>query len=80
MAEVYVINLRHALKAPKRKRAAKAITQIRSYVERIVKDEDVMIDPSLNEKIWEMGIQNVPSKVKVKVEDQEDGSVLVTPA
>ncbi len=80
MADIYVINIRDALRAPRRKRAAKAIAYIRSFMEKIVKDADVMIDPSLNKKIWERGIENVPSKVKVKVEDQEDGSVLVTPA
>ena len=31
-----------------------------------MKVEDVVIDSSINEKIWERGIQKIPSKIKVK--------------
>ncbi|MFQ5815759.1 MAG: 50S ribosomal protein L31e [Candidatus Hydrothermarchaeaceae archaeon] len=80
MADVYVINVRDALRAPRRKRAAKAIAYVRSFMEKRVKRGEVRIDPSLNEKLWGMGMEHVPHKLKVKVVEQEDGSVLVTPA
>ncbi len=79
MDNVYVINLRHALKSPRTKRAAKATAYIRSFVKKMVKEEDVFIDPSLNRKLWEKGIKNAPNKVKVKVVAQEEGGVLVIP-
>jgi large subunit ribosomal protein L31e len=31
-----------------------------------MKVEHIVIDASINEKIWERGIQKIPSKIKVK--------------
>lgn len=80
LPDVYIINIRKALRAPHKKRASKAISHIRSFVEKMFKDGDVRIDPALNEKLWDNGMENVPPKFKVRVIEQEDGSVLVTPA
>ncbi len=80
MADVYVVNLREAFKAPRQKRAAKAARYLRSFVAKHVKKEDVRIDTSLNEKLWARGIENPPHKLKIKVAEQEDGSVLVSSA
>jgi large subunit ribosomal protein L31e len=43
-----------------------------------MKSDDIKIDSSVNEKIWERGIQKVPPKIKVKATKEEDGSVSVT--
>jgi large subunit ribosomal protein L31e len=43
-----------------------------------MKSDDIKIDASVNEKIWERGIQKTPSKIKVKAVTEEDGSVSVT--
>ena len=43
-----------------------------------MKSDDVKVDASVNEKIWERGIQKIPPKIKVKATKDEDGSVLVT--
>ena len=43
-----------------------------------MKTEDIKIDASVNEKIWERGIQKIPPKIKVKAVKEEDGSVAVT--
>jgi large subunit ribosomal protein L31e len=42
-----------------------------------MKSEEIVIDASVNEKIWERGIQKIPPKIKVKATKEEDGSVLV---
>lgn len=43
-----------------------------------MKAEDIKIDASVNEKVWERGIQKVPPKIKVKAIKDEDGLVAVT--
>ncbi len=78
MERIYVIPLRKVKNAPRGKRAVKAVRFVRSFMEKHMKSEDVLIDGNLNEKLWEKGIQNIPSKIKVKAVTQEDGSVLVS--
>ena len=75
---VYIIPLRKVKKTPRRKRAAKAMRYIRRFLERHTKNENIIISNELNEEIWKNGIENIPSKVKVKVSVQEDGSLLAT--
>ena len=43
-----------------------------------MKSEDVSLDNSINEKLWERGIQKIPSKIKVKAVKDEYGSVIAT--
>jgi len=43
-----------------------------------MKSDDIKLDSSVNEKIWERGIQKIPPKIKVKAVKDEDGSVSVT--
>ena len=75
---VYIIPLIEVKKTPRRKRAAKAMRYIRRFLERHTKNENIIISNELNEEIWKNGIENIPSKVKVKVSVQEDGSLLAT--
>ncbi len=75
---VYIIPLREVKKTPRKKRAAKAIRYIRRFLEKHTKNENIIISNELNEEIWKNGIENIPSKVKVKVSVQEDGSLLAT--
>ena len=50
---------------------------IREFIQKHMKTEDVIIDQAVNEKIWERGIEKIPSKIKVKAVE-EDGTVEVT--
>ena len=75
---VYIIPLREVKKTPRKKRATKAIRYIRRFLEKHTKNENIIISNELNEEIWKDGIENIPSKVKVKVSVQEDGSLLAT--
>ncbi|MFQ5975205.1 MAG: 50S ribosomal protein L31e [Candidatus Hydrothermarchaeales archaeon] len=78
MERVYTIPLREVKKTPKSKRAPKAIRYIRRYLEKHAKSDKIILDNSVNEKVWERGIKNMPSKIKVKVETVEDDIILVT--
>ncbi|MGI6472507.1 MAG: 50S ribosomal protein L31e [Candidatus Methanomethylophilaceae archaeon] len=75
-----VIPLRATKNAPRTKRANRAIKEIREYIMRHMKVEEknVWMDKTLNEKIWENGIRNPPSKVTVKAIKFDDGLVEVT--
>lgn len=77
---IVVIPLRKTKQAPRTKRAARAIKEIREYITRHMKvdEEHVWIDASLNEKVWENGIRNPPSKVTVKAVKFDDGLVEVS--
>lgn len=73
---IYTISLQKVKeKAPRTKRAKKAINYIRAFLERHVK-ESVILSPSLNEKVWERGMQKIPARVRVKVTKDEEGRVI----
>lgn len=77
LERAYTIPLRSGfIKVPRYYRAKRAINQIRSFVEKHMKTEDVRIGSVLNEHVWSRGIKNPPSKVAVKVV-KEDNYVTV---
>lgn len=57
---------------PRWKRAPRAVKFVREFVARHAKAQEVIIDPKVNEKIWERGIDNPPSKLRVKVKVEEE--------
>jgi len=74
----YIIPLRRRWKiVPRYKRANKAIKTIKEFLVRHMKIRDrdlkkVRIDKYLNEAIWNRGIKNPPSKIKVKAIKEND--------
>jgi len=74
------IPLKEAKKTPSSKRASRAMKLIREFVSNNmnVPKEDVWIDSSTNEAIWERGMKKPPSKIKVKAIKFEDGIVEVS--
>ncbi|MGI6565149.1 50S ribosomal protein L31e [Methanosphaera sp.] len=77
MERIYTIPLRDVKRVPRTKRSPKAMRYIREFIQKHMKTEDVIIDQAVNEKIWERGIEKIPSKIKVKAVE-EDGTVEVT--
>lgn len=77
---IITIPMKATKMAPRTKRAARAIKEIRDNIARHMKAdvEKIWIDKSLNEKIWERGIQNPPRKITVKAVKFEDGLVEVS--
>ena len=80
LERIYTIPLGRAWIAPRYRRAAKAITVLRKFVQRHMKPDEVIIDPSVNEEIWKRGIQNPPRKIRVKLSKDDTGLVTVTMA
>jgi len=78
LERTYTIPLRSEwLKAPRYKRANKAVKALRQFMMRHMKSEDVIIGHFLNEALWERGIRSPPHKVKVHTRKLADGKVLV---
>lgn len=76
----YVVPLRASQHAPsRRRRAGHALTTVRRFIGRHMKgrEEDVWIDPRLNEYLWRRGIQHVPREVRVRAIRFEDGLIEV---
>lgn len=78
MERIYNIPLRDVKTGPRTKRAQKAIRYIRAFLEKHMKTDNVHIEGELNEKVWERGIESVPSKIRVKAEKQDDGTVVAS--
>ena len=74
---IYTVPLGRAWMSPKYRRAEKAIAVLRRFVERHMKPEDVIIDPTVNEAIWAHGISNPPRKIRVKLSKDNEGIVTV---
>lgn len=69
---IYTIPLRAVKKAPRWKRSNRAIREIQEYLQRHTKYEYIVLDSTINEKVWERGSQKPPSKIRVKVTEEED--------
>ncbi|MDY6966324.1 MAG: 50S ribosomal protein L31e [Halobacteriota archaeon] len=71
--QIYTIPLRRAKSVPRWKRSNRAITEVRDYLSRHTKAEEIKLDPEISEKIWERGSEKPPSRIRVKVTKDEDG-------
>lgn len=75
--QIYTIPLRDAKAAPRWRRANRAMILIKKYLTRHMKaePEQIKIDKSINEKIWERGTEKPPSSIRVRAAKFEDGEV-----
>ena len=69
---IYTIPLRNVKKAPRWKRSNRAMAEIREYLKQHTKSEDIVLDARINEKVWERGSQKPPSRIRVKITEEED--------
>lgn len=75
----YTIPLDRVMISPRHKRAKRAVNIIREFAIKHMKSREVLISPDLNLIIWKKGIRNPPKRVKVTMERDEDGVVMVSP-
>ena len=80
----YTINL-HKLchKTQFKKKAPKALSQIRKFAATNMKTDDVRIDGEVNAWVWNQGIRNIPRRVRVRLcrkknESEEAGNKFFT--
>lgn len=74
---IYTIPLGRAYTSPRYKRAEKAISILRRFVERHMKTSTVEIEPEVNEAIWSRGMERPPRRLRVRLLRDEDGKVRV---
>ena len=76
---LYTIPLGKAYEAVRKKRAKRAVTMVKDFIMRHMKveDEDLGIDPALNEYLWTRGIEKPPRRVRVRATKDRDGFVKV---
>ena len=79
--KVYTISLRHAwVVTPRGKRAPRAVRDVRAFVSRHMKAEEVAISNEINSAIWSRGINKPPRKITVRAVKDKEGKVIVYPA
>jgi len=78
--KIFTIPLRVSRRVPRSQRTSRALEAIKEHVMRQMKarNEDVWIDPRVNEVLWKRGIQRPPNKIRVKVIKFEDELVEVS--
>lgn len=60
-----------------KRKAPKAINEIKKWVSKMMKTSDVRVDPKLNQFIWSQGIRNLPHRVRVRISrkrNEEEGA------
>jgi large subunit ribosomal protein L31e len=75
---IYTVPLRKAYWTGSRlRRSNRAVRILRKFVERHMKPEEVVIQPEVNERIWERGIQKPPRRIRIRATKNSDDLVRV---
>ncbi|KAI9047652.1 hypothetical protein LZ554_008363 [Drepanopeziza brunnea f. sp. 'monogermtubi'] len=68
VAREYTIHLHKRLHGVTfKKRAPRAIKEIKAFATESMGTSDVRLDPQLNKKVWEAGIKGVPFRIRVRI-------------
>ncbi|KAK4463147.1 ribosomal protein L31e-domain-containing protein [Cladorrhinum samala] len=68
VAREYTIHLHKRLHGVTfKKRAPKAIKEIKEFAYKSMGTSDVRLDPQLNKKVWEQGVKGVPFRLRVRI-------------
>lgn len=73
----YTVNLHKRLHgATFKKRAPRAVKELRKFAQKAMGTTDVRVDVKLNKALWSRGVRNVPRRVRIRVarrrNDDED--------
>lgn len=76
----YTVNLHKRLHSLQfKKRAPRAIKEIKKFAQKMMKTKDVRLDVKLNKLVWSQGVKNVPNRLRIIVQrrrnDDEDAKV-----
>jgi large subunit ribosomal protein L31e len=77
---LYTIPLGKAYNAVRKKRTKRAVNLVRAFIKRHMKleeEEELTLDPLLNEFLWTRGIEKPPRRVRVRATKDRDGFVKV---
>lgn len=80
MAEekILILNMRKEMaKGPRYRKINRIISFLRKKIQKMYKDQRVIIDKSVNENIWKRGTQNPPASLKLKVITVDEKTVRI---
>jgi large subunit ribosomal protein L31e len=64
----YTINLHKRLHGINfKKRAPRAVKEIRKFASKAMGTKDVRVDVKLNKEVWSRGIRNVPFRLRIQI-------------
>ena len=64
----YTINLHKRLyKVQAKKRAPRAIKEIKAFAQMHAQTKDVRIDSGLNKALWKQGVNHVPTRLRLRI-------------
>jgi len=79
--KIYTIPLRHVWAVtPRGRRAPRAVRDVRDFVSRHMKAEEVSISNEINSAIWSRSINKPPRKITVRAVKDKEGKVVVYPS
>lgn len=77
LERIYIIPLRDAYEASRRRRAKRAINIIKEFAMRHMKTEEVKLSEGVNHLVWSRGIEKPPRRIKVVMRKDKEGVVEV---
>ena len=79
LERMYNIPLRKEwLKAPKYKRAKKAVIATKQFLTKHMKSQDIRLSADLNHKLWAHGMRNPPHHIAVVARKNDQGTVVAS--
>jgi large subunit ribosomal protein L31e len=75
--QIYTIPLREVRKVPSWKRSGRAVREVKDFLVKHMKteSEQVKLDKSINERLWEKGCKKPPLSIRVRAVKFADGEV-----
>ncbi|MFW9794419.1 MAG: 50S ribosomal protein L31e [Candidatus Thorarchaeota archaeon] len=75
---IYTVPLRKAYWTGSRlRRSNRAVRELREFVERHMKPEELLIQPEVNERIWARGIQKPPRRLRIRATKNSENLVRI---
>lgn len=79
--KIYTIPLRHVwVVTPRGKRAPRAVRDVRDFVARHMKAEEVAMSNEVNAALWARSINKPPRRITVRAVKDKEGKVIIYPA
>lgn len=79
--KIYTIPLRHVwVVTPRGRRAPRAVRDVRNFVARHMKSDEVAVSDEVNSEIWKRSINKPPRKITVRAAKDKEGKVIIYPS
>ncbi len=72
---IYTIPLQRAWISPRKKRTPRAVRLVKTFIQRHMKPEDLVMSNEVNEKLWSRSIQKPPRRIRVRAVRDKEGTV-----